>query len=82
MVVYPNPSEGNVEITYHLSESQNIKLKITNGKGQILEDSILKNQKLGVNTFDLERKDLGSSGFIFITIETPSQSMTQKIILN
>ena len=82
MVVYPNPSEGNVEITYQLSETRNIKLKITNGKGQILEDLILKNQKLGINTFEFERKDLGSSGFIFITIETPSQCMTQKIILN
>jgi hypothetical protein len=81
MVVFPNPGDGNFVVKYHLKETRNIRLILTDSNGKVLENSILENQAVGENIHQQKIENLGSGGFFYITIKTPYESATQKIVV-
>ena len=82
MVVYPIPNNGVLKVEYYLKEIKNIRLKIVDLKGRILENKVLTNQIVGKNSYQQNIKNITQNGIFFITIETPYEAATQKIIVN
>ncbi len=81
MQVYPNPNEGQFNISYTLSAQSDVKISIANGLGEIIEITKLKNVHKGVNQFQNSFSNLKNGGMYFITVESRELKSTQKIIL-
>jgi hypothetical protein len=81
MVVYPNPNDGIVKVEYHLKETKNVRLKIVDVHGRIIENRVLTHQVVGKNSYQQNLKNMAQNGVFFITIETPEETATQKIML-
>ncbi len=81
LVVYPNPNNGVLRIEYQLKDTKNVRLKIFDIKGRIIENMVLNNQVLGKNIYQQAIEDSVINGVFFITIETPYEKCTQKIII-
>ncbi len=82
MVVYPNPNDGILKVEYNLKDTKNVKLKIYDIEGRIIENKELSNQVVGKNIYQRNIKRLLKNGVFFITIETEKETATQKIIIN
>jgi hypothetical protein len=54
---------------------------LTDINGRILENVTLKNQVIGENTYQRKINSIDNGGVFFLTIETPGESATQKIIV-
>ncbi len=81
MIIYPNPSDGNFLVNYNLKEIKDIRLKITDINGRIIEYRNLTNQKIGKNTEQYNINNTDKGGVFLLTVETPYESATQKIII-
>ena len=79
--VFPIPNDGNFEVKFTLQKAVDTKITILGVDGKIMEKSILKNLKSGENTFQRKIKSSETSGTYLITLETPTEKATQKIIL-
>lgn len=81
LVVYPNPNNGLVKMNYHLNYNDDVQITISDIKGKIVFHRSLNNQKVGLNKFNANIKELANGNTYLITIETSKQKHTQKIIL-
>ncbi len=81
MHVFPNPNVGNLLVKFYLSKLAETKLTIYNIEGKIVEEIVLNNLNIGENTFQREIKNLSLDGAYFLTIETPYEKATQKIMI-
>lgn len=82
MVVYPNPNDGILRIAYQLKDTGSVRLKIVDLEGRVIENILLDNQVLGENTYQKNIGNIAHSGVLLISIETPFEKATQKIILD
>lgn len=80
--VYPNPNNGQFMITFTLQQKVPVELTITDINGKIIEKTSLENNQVGENTFTKKNKHLMDGGIYFITLETPTAKISQKIIVN
>jgi hypothetical protein len=80
-VVYPNPNDGNITLWFDLKELTEIRLVIFDGNGKIFENSILPDLNPGRNSVIRNLKDFSDGSAYFITLETPIEKATQKIII-
>ncbi|MBL7786339.1 MAG: T9SS type A sorting domain-containing protein [Chitinophagales bacterium] len=81
MVVYPNPNDGEVVVKYYLKNTKDVKLSLVDLNGKVLEKTMLKRQQIGTNLHLLKIPDLNKGDTYLLTIETPYEKATQKIIL-
>lgn len=81
MQVYPNPNEGNFIVRFNLSKVSEVKIKIQDVKGKLIENTVLKNLQAGENSFSRKIRGMINGGVYFITIETLHEKATQKIII-
>ena len=78
--VYPNPTENNAIVSYNLTTSTNVEVRVTNSIGQLIlskksEGSIGENQtQINLDTY--------SAGLYLITLKTATKSVTVKLIKN
>jgi hypothetical protein len=80
MQVYPNPASDEVNISYSLTQSQNVLIELLNILG---EKIILLNQKqyAGDRTFNLHFSDLSlNPGIYVVRLSVGADSYSQKII--
>lgn len=82
MLVYPNPNNGILKIKYHLNDTKNVRLKVYDLKGSLIENKVLNDQVVGENTYQQNIDEITQNGIFFISIETPNETATQKIIIN
>lgn len=82
MIVYPNPNNGILKIKYHLNGTENIRLKIYDLNGSLIENKVLNDQVVGENIYQQNIDEITQSNVFFISIETPNETATQKIIIN
>jgi hypothetical protein len=64
-----------------LKKQSTVKLSLHNLKGEIIQEELLKNLGSGENIFERKLTDEQRKGTYFITLETPYEKATQKIIL-
>jgi len=81
MQVFPNPNDGNFKVKFHLRNNGEVKLKINDANGKLIINTVLENLQAGENTYTKKIENLINVGVYFITIETNSEKVTQKIII-
>lgn len=81
MQVFPNPSDGDFIVKFHLNKIVKTKISLYNYDGKKIEERVLNNLQIGENTFQRRIKNLDLGGTYILTIETPYEKATQKIII-
>ncbi|HTO16266.1 MAG TPA: T9SS type A sorting domain-containing protein [Edaphocola sp.] len=76
----PNPNDGDFLVQFYLKKATKVKVSIYNSEGKILEETTLKNLSLGEQIFHRKRRNSDLVGSYFLTIETPYEKATLKII--
>jgi hypothetical protein len=79
--VFPNPNDGNFVVKFNLSKIAETKISIHSVDGKKIEERVLTHLVLGENTFQRKIKNLDLGGTYILTIETPYEKVTQKIII-
>lgn len=79
--VFPNPNDGNFIVKFNLSKIAETKISIHSVDGKTIEERVLTHLVLGENTFQRKIKNLDLGGTYILTIETPYEKATQKIII-
>jgi hypothetical protein len=81
MKVFPNPSDGDFVVKFHLNEITETKISLYSIDGKKIEERILNNLQIGENIFRRKIKSLDLGGTYILTIETPYEKVIQKIII-
>jgi hypothetical protein len=80
MQVHPNPNDGNFVIKFNIAESCDVTVSLYNLEGKRIEEYRLENCQKGENIFSPRIKPNLKSGTYILTIETPFEKATQKLI--
>jgi hypothetical protein len=81
MQVFPNPSDGDFVVKFYLKKIADTKISLYSIDGKKIEERILNNLQIGENKFRRKIKNLNLGGTYILTIETPYEKATQKIII-
>lgn len=81
MQVYPNPNYGDFVVKFQLTKNAETKIYLSSVDGKTIEKRILTNLNIGENTYHPKIKNSGLGGTYILTIETPYEKATQKIIV-
>jgi len=79
--VYPNPNDGNFLVRFYLNKVTDVKISVFLSDGKKIENTTLPNLNAGQNTYQKKIKNIESGGTYYLTIETPYESATQKILI-
>lgn len=82
LLVYPNPNDGLLKISFQLNKPDNVTLTIHNVRGKLIEETVLNNLNAGKNNYQKEISNLKRGGSYFISIETSEQKTTHQLIIN
>lgn len=81
MQVFPNPSDGDFVVKFYMNTIVETKISLFRIDGKKIEERILTNLQIGENIFQRKIKNLDLGGTYVLTIETPYEKATQKIII-
>lgn len=81
MNVFPNPNDGEFTIKFNLKEAVETKISIYRIDGKKIEEKIFNDFKKGENIYHKKFRDLEYGRHYIVTIETPYEKSTQKIIV-
>ena len=76
--VYPNPTNGIVNLSYNLENDSTITLRVTNIQGQIVQENKI-NKSNGSQTDSIDLSSV-SNGMYFISITSANETYTAKVI--
>ncbi len=79
--VFPNPMSSDFVVKFHLNKIAETKVSLYSIEGERIVEKFLNNLHIGENTFQCKIKNLDLGGIYFLTIETPYEKATQKIII-
>jgi hypothetical protein len=79
--VYPNPSNGIVNIDLNLTEKHTVAVNVTDMLGRTIENIAAKNYTAGENTLIIGEKNY-QSGFYLVNINIDGQIITKKVMIN
>ena len=82
LIIYPNPSNNVLNISFNLTKNENVSLSIYDVKGSIIDKINLNNLVVGTNYFQKKIDKLKNGNVYFISIETPTQKDTRKLIIS
>lgn len=80
--VFPNPNDGNFVVKFNLNKIGKTRISLYSINGKKIEDKVLTHVSLGENIYQRKIKNIESGGSYILTIETPFEKATQKIIIN
>lgn len=81
MQVYPNPTNGKIQVFFNLNVITPTTLILISIEGKIIEEINLSNLKIGSNSYQSEKTNEILSGTYFLKLTTKTDSAVQKIIL-
>ena len=81
LIVYPNPNDGNLKISFNLTKTEDITLTIYDLKGAIIDKTKLKNLSTGINHYEKEIKNLKNGSVYLISLETENQKTTHQLVI-
>jgi hypothetical protein len=82
MQVFPNPNEGDFKVKFYLKKQATIKVLLQNINGDLIEEKTMNDLSAGEHIFEKKFSEQQRKGTYFITLETPYEKATQKIILH
>lgn len=80
MNIYPNPSEGNFQVEYKLTETANIHLQVFNEAGQVVRKISSSEQDAGTYIEQMRLNDV-AAGLYFVRIQISDTSITRRIVI-
>ncbi len=80
--VRPNPSDGSFEVKFSLLSLEDTKISLYSISGEKIEEKVLKNLNTGENTYRYKIMNPGNSKTYILTVETPYEKASRKIIIN
>ena len=81
LTIYPNPTEGELKISFNLSKREDAKISVLDLKGKLIDEIVLTNLDLGKNLITRSINKLDTNGIYFISLETSTERITHKLIL-
>ena len=79
--VYPNPNDGDFVVKFNLTQIADTKISLYSVDGKKIEDKLFTNLKIGENIYKRKIDNLAKGGIYILTIDTPYEKATQKIII-
>lgn len=79
--IYPNPNKKQINIEYNLTKEDNVKIRITDIEGKLIEEVELLNQKRGNNSYSKTIEGLANGSIYFLSIETSDETETRKLVI-
>ncbi len=79
--VYPNPNDGDFLVKFNLTQIADTKISLYSVDGKKIEDKVFTNLKIGENIYKRKIDNLAKGGIYILTIDTPYEKATQKIII-
>lgn len=79
--VRPNPNDGSFEVKFSLLSIEDTKISLYNIRGEKIEEKVLKNLNTGENTYRYNIMNPGNSATYILTVETPYEKASRKIII-
>lgn len=79
--VFPNPNDGNFVVKFHLNQPEETKISLYRVDGKKIEERVLTDLVPGENTFQRKIRNLDKGGTYILTIETPHEKATQRIVI-
>ncbi|MBR9918116.1 T9SS type A sorting domain-containing protein [bacterium] len=81
LLVYPNPSHGELNLSFKLMQTEDVKIKIYNSYGSIIKEMEFKNMSAGEHHIQQKTQKLNANNTYYISLETSSQKVVRKLIL-
>ncbi len=81
LIIYPNPNEGVLNVSFNLSKKENVTISIFDMKGVLLNRTFLENLNQGKNLYKKELSNLANGNIYLISLETSTEKVTQKLII-
>lgn len=81
MQVFPNPTKGDFMVRFHLAKKSNVTLTIYKNNGAKIDEYTLENLSVGNNIFQRKLNYLEQGGQYILTLQTPYEKATRKIII-
>jgi hypothetical protein len=81
LIVYPNPNDGELNISFSLSKKEDVTLTITDSNGALIDKVLLTNLDAGKNHFSKDINELSNGSVYYISIEASTEQATHKLIL-
>ena len=79
--IYPNPSKKLINIEYKLASNDNVRIRITDVEGKLVDDVVFTNQTAGNHTYTKTVEGLVNGSIYFLTIETTNETETRKLVI-
>lgn len=81
LIIYPNPIDGELNISFNLSKKEDVKITILDIQGALIDSIFLTNLNLGKNLYTKNINNLNNGSVYFISLETPTEQITHKLII-
>ncbi|WP_438963007.1 T9SS type A sorting domain-containing protein [Nonlabens sp.] len=81
LLVYPNPNDGLLKISFNLVQKETATVTIHDIKGSMIDKIELTDLSIGNNHYEQEISSLTKGSVYFVTVTTVSQSVTHKLIV-
>lgn len=79
--VFPNPNGGNFSIAVYLNEKTDLRVSLLHPGGKRLKTWNMRNTPAGENTFQLDATKMQLNGTYILTVETPTEKTSQKVVI-
>ncbi len=81
MLIYPNPTGGEFQISYHTSESGPVEIDIRESSGKIIHHKKIGNQKSGEHVYKPDFDEYLPDGSYIVSVRHQERKAVQRIIL-
>jgi hypothetical protein len=81
LVLYPNPNDGKLNISFNLAKKEEVTISILDTNGVLVDKISLLNLSIGKNHYSKKMEDIKPGSLYMVSIETPSEKMTLKLII-
>jgi len=81
LIIYPNPADGALNVSFNLPEKEDVTLSISDTKGALIEKTLLTNLNPGKNIFTKNIDKLTNGSVYYISLETAKDQVTRKLII-
>jgi PKD repeat protein len=77
--VFPNPSNGVINLAYAMGSATDMKIEVTNMLGQVVYSSVENGANTGTKSIDLSG---ASKGVYLVTVSTGTDKMIRKVVID
>lgn len=79
--IYPNPGKKLINIEYNLTKTDDVKIRITDVEGKLVDEVEFANQTIGTHTYSKTIDGLVNGSIYFLSIETSNKTETRKLVI-